>query len=390
MTSGRSPGQLRSWRQDGKTVVMVGTRKGLWMGTSDDAREDWEFTGPHHDMEEVYSCMVDTRTLAAAALRGRVVELAGPAGALVRRPRRDLAGDPGRRDPVPRRRRRVGRADLAARPRATSADELWAGTEPGAVWRSTRPRRRASSWSAASGTTRTARSGAPGFGGQAFHTMLPHPDDAGLGDGGDLDRRRLPDRRRRRLVGAAQPRASGPSSCPRASSTRSSASACTRSPGTRRGPSGSTCRTTAASTAPTTTAATWDYIGDGLPSDFGFAIVVHPARAGHDLRVPDRRRRRPLPAGRQGPGVAVARRRRHLGGARQRTARRLLRRGDARRDVRTTATTRLGLYVGARNGAVWASADAGESWRQIVANLPDVLVVRAAALPDRDWSMMRP
>ena len=39
-----------------------------------------------------------------------------------------------------------------------------------------------------------------------------------------------------------------------------------------------------------------------------------------------------------------------------------------------------GLYVGARNGAVWASADAGESWRQVVANLPDVMVVRAAAV----------
>jgi hypothetical protein len=41
----------------------------------------------------------------------------------------------------------------------------------------------------------------------------------------------------------------------------------------------------------------------------------------------------------------------------------------------------LGLYVGARNGAVWASADGGDSWRQIVANLPDVMVVRAAAVP---------
>ena len=41
---------------------------------------------------------------------------------------------------------------------------------------------------------------------------------------------------------------------------------------------------------------------------------------------------------------------------------------------------RLGLYVGARNGAVWASADGGDTWKQIVANLPDVLVVRAAAL----------
>jgi len=39
-----------------------------------------------------------------------------------------------------------------------------------------------------------------------------------------------------------------------------------------------------------------------------------------------------------------------------------------------------GLYVGARNGAVWASVDSGDSWRQVVANLPDVMVVRAAAV----------
>ena len=41
---------------------------------------------------------------------------------------------------------------------------------------------------------------------------------------------------------------------------------------------------------------------------------------------------------------------------------------------------RTGLYFGARNGAVWGSADAGENWTQLVANLPDVLVVRAAAV----------
>jgi hypothetical protein len=39
-----------------------------------------------------------------------------------------------------------------------------------------------------------------------------------------------------------------------------------------------------------------------------------------------------------------------------------------------------GIYVGTRNGAVWASSDSGETWRQIVADLPDVMVVRAAAL----------
>ena len=41
---------------------------------------------------------------------------------------------------------------------------------------------------------------------------------------------------------------------------------------------------------------------------------------------------------------------------------------------------RVGLYFGARNGSVWASTDEGESWRQIVANLPDVMVVRAATI----------
>ena len=39
-----------------------------------------------------------------------------------------------------------------------------------------------------------------------------------------------------------------------------------------------------------------------------------------------------------------------------------------------------GLYVGARNGTVWASTDDAESWRPVAANLPDVMVVRAAAL----------
>jgi hypothetical protein len=43
------------------TILLVGTRKGLWVGRSDETRQDWEFDGPHFDMEEVYSCLVDKR-----------------------------------------------------------------------------------------------------------------------------------------------------------------------------------------------------------------------------------------------------------------------------------------------------------------------------------------
>ena len=41
---------------------------------------------------------------------------------------------------------------------------------------------------------------------------------------------------------------------------------------------------------------------------------------------------------------------------------------------------RAGLYFGARNGAVWGSFDDGATWRQVVADLPDVMCVRAAAI----------
>lgn len=39
-----------------------------------------------------------------------------------------------------------------------------------------------------------------------------------------------------------------------------------------------------------------------------------------------------------------------------------------------------GLYLGTRVGNVFASADDGDSWHEVVSNLPDVLVVRAAVL----------
>ncbi len=97
-----------------RTLVMVGTRKGLWIGTSDEARVDWEFTGPHFDMEEVYSCLVDTRGDVPRLLAGASSSWLGPQvwrsddlGAL-------LAGDAERRGPLPRRHRRDRRAGLAA------------------------------------------------------------------------------------------------------------------------------------------------------------------------------------------------------------------------------------------------------------------------------------
>jgi hypothetical protein len=40
-----------------------------------------------------------------------------------------------------------------------------------------------------------------------------------------------------------------------------------------------------------------------------------------------------------------------------------------------------GLYLGTRDGSVWASPDEGETWVPVAEHLPDVLSVRAVQLP---------
>ncbi len=40
-----------------------------------------------------------------------------------------------------------------------------------------------------------------------------------------------------------------------------------------------------------------------------------------------------------------------------------------------------GLYLGTRDGCVYASADEGDTFTLVADHLPDVLVVRAARLP---------
>ena len=64
-----------------ETVAMVGTRKGLWIGRSDERRETWPWDGPHFDMQEVYSCMVDTRGGRTRLLAGAASSWVGPQGA---------------------------------------------------------------------------------------------------------------------------------------------------------------------------------------------------------------------------------------------------------------------------------------------------------------------
>ena len=355
---------------------MVGTRKGLWLGTSDDRRTDWEFTGPHFDMEEVYSCMVDTRGDRPRLLAGASSSWLGPqvwrSDDLGKTWQETPNGAVRFPDDTDAKVERIWQLVPGA-----ESGVVYAGTEPGAVFKSTdggetfalerglwdHPHR--PEWNA-------------GFGGQAFHTVLPHPSDpdsvtAALSTGGvyqtsdggqsweprnqGIKAEFLPEGQQYPEFGQCVHKVSRHPSRPDRLFLQNH---------------GGVYRSD-------DHGANWESIADGLPAEFGFSIVVHP----HD---PDTVYVFPINGGdRRYPPDAKARvwRSQDAGDAWEELGTGL---PDSfyvavmRDAMCTDRHPEAGLYFGARNGGVWGSADAGETWSQLVSDLPDVMVVRAAAI----------
>ncbi|MGN0063309.1 MAG: WD40/YVTN/BNR-like repeat-containing protein [Nocardioides sp.] len=356
------------------TVLLVGTRKGLWIGTSED-REGWSFSGPHFEMEEVYSVMVDRRGDGVRLLAGCSSSWFGPQ---VRRS--DDLGVTWQETP--------GGAIRFPEDTGTALErvwqlvpgngerEVWAGTEPGAVFRSEdagetfelvrglweHPHR--AEWG-------------EGYGGQAFHTLLPHPGDpavllAAISTGGVY---------RTEDGGASW----------QASNTGVKAEFM---PGDRTYPEFGQCVHKVARDAEDPErlylqnhggvyrsddgGRSWLDIAPGLPSEFGFAMVAHPRRGGtaYTFPIADAGARWPV------DGRARVARTTDAGASWS-----LLGEGTLpdqfyaavmRDALCTDGQEPAGLYVGGRNGAVFASADEGDTWQRVIDDLPDVLVVRAA------------
>ncbi|CUR56488.1 conserved hypothetical protein [metagenome] len=358
------------------TLLLVGTRKGLWIGQSDENRTDWAWTGPHFDMEEVYSAMIDTRGPVPRLLVGSSSSWLGPQvwrsddlGASWQETPNGAVRFPDGTDATLA---RVWQLTPGARP-----EIVYAGTEPGAVFRSTdrgetfaleqalwdHPHREL--WQA-------------GFGGQAFHTVLPHPADpdsvtVALSTGG-----------------VYQTSDGGASWEPRNQGIRAEFM-----PEGQQYPEFGQCvhKVARHPARPERLylqnhggvyrsddeGGTWKSIADGLPADFGFPMVVHP----HE---PDTIYVFPIQGGdRRYPPEAQARvwRSKDAGNTWEEM-------GDGLPDGFFVAVMRdamcaddhasPGIYFGARNGSVWGSSDAGEHWAPVVSDLPDVMVVRAASL----------
>ncbi len=123
----------------------------------------------------------------------------------------------------------------------------------------------------------------------------------------------------------------------------------------------------------------WTSVGQTLPSDFGFPVVVHPDD-------PDTVYVIPLESDefRVTPGGRCRVYRSTDAGASWDALTDGLPQHDAYltvlRDAFTASTQPAGLFFGTRTGEVFATLDGGEHWTALAGHLPPVLSVRAATL----------
>ncbi|OPF83107.1 glycosyl hydrolase [Streptomyces antioxidans] len=357
-------------------LLAVGTRKGLFLGRPGGGG-GWGFTGPHFPMQAVYSVGIDTRGDRPRLLAGADSPHWGPSvfrsddlGTSWYEPARPAVKFP---EGTGTSLERVWQLEPGGR---DEPGVVYAGTQPGALFRSEdggetfafvrslwdHPQR--PEWG-------------EGFGGQAVHTVVTDPRDpralmvavssGGVyrsADGGEswapsnsgLKADFLPDRYPE-FGQCVHKIARDPVDLDRLYLQNHG--------GVYRSDDGG---------------AHWAEISKGLPADFGFAVAVHPRRSGVAYVFPASDGSDRYPPGyrcrvfrTEDAGASWEERCAGLPGGPHY--------GVVLRDaLRTDDADPAGVYFGNRNGEVYASADEGESWRQVARHLPDVLCVRAAVI----------
>ncbi len=128
--------------------------------------------------------------------------------------------------------------------------------------------------------------------------------------------------------------------------------------------------------------ATWEWINEGLPSTFGFPMVVHPHDPNTIYVIPltEADRGRFMPG-----GQAAVWRSRDQGDTWEKLTGGLpdgAYLGVLREAMATDSLPSAGIYFGTSTGQVFVSTDAGESWMEIDAKLPPISGVEVAVVND--------
>ena len=230
--------------------VLVGTRKGAFILTSDGKREKWDVSGPHFAGWEIYHLKgspADPNRLYASQSSGwfgQLIQRSNDGGKTWEPVGNKFVYDgvPGTHQwydgtPHPWEFKRVWHLE----PSLTDPDTVYAGVEDAALFRSTDG---GQTWQELSGL-RGHGSGPrwqPGAGGMCLHTIILDPSDPAADLHRHLGRGRVSHRRRRQDVAAHQPRTEVRSTFP--IRTPKSATAFTASRCTLRAPASCSCKST--------------------------------------------------------------------------------------------------------------------------------------------------
>ena len=126
----------------------------------------------------------------------------------------------------------------------------------------------------------------------------------------------------------------------------------------------------------------WNDIANGVPSDFGFAMAMHPRNPDCVYVIPVESDEFRCTC----DGRLRVYRTRNAGGSWEALARGLPQKGAHETVLRDAMTTDsydpLGIYFGTRSGKLFGSNDEGRSWQKILEGLPPVACVRSAVVED--------
>ena len=364
-----------------RTVLMIGTRKGLWLATSED-RRSWDLEGPDDVMGEVHSVAVDKRAVFPGEhprlLMGSRHWHIGPqvmhSDDLGRTWEHSQTGGVAFPDDTGT----AVEAIWALAPSWSETEVVYAGTEPSALWKS---KDRGVTFELVRGLWDHPHrpEWAPGGGGQAIHTLLPHPTDprkmhVAMSTGGvyrTLDGGETWEPANKGIKAEFMPdEVSFPEwgqcvhKVARSANEHDVLYAQNHGGVYRSDDAGDT----------------WTSIAEGLPAEFGFPVVAHPRVDGTIWLFPLESSYRRFPPDRacrvwksvdrgetwteQGKGLPE-------GGFFA---------GVMRDAMCLDDHDPVGVYIGSRDGSVYASPDEGETWTAVAEHLPDVLCVRAATI----------
>ncbi|GAA2236461.1 MULTISPECIES: WD40/YVTN/BNR-like repeat-containing protein [Kitasatospora] len=358
------------------TLLAVGTQKGLFLGRSPD-RVRWEFSGPHFQMNAIYSIGIDRRDGRVRLLVGADSSHWGPSvqwsddlGASWQDPPRPAVRFPAHTGTSLE---RVWQLQPAGN---EAPGVVYAGTQPAALFRS-EDRGESFTLDESLWSHPQRKDWAAGFGGQGLHTVITDPRDANVltvavSAGGVY---RTADGGRAWHPSNAGIRAPFlPNQYPEFGQCVHKVAAdpvdrdrlyLQNHGGVYRSDDGG---------------GHWQDVGDGLPATFGFGVATHPRQSGTAYLFPLDADYARLPVGHR---CRIFRT--QDAGASWHPLSDGLPEGDhygvVLRDALCTDDGEpAGVYFGNRNGEVYGSANDGDSWALITSHLPDVLCVRAAAL----------